>query len=154
VLANKLTRIRTLSVVQFTQLILISKIIKPPELVKIKYSELEKEMRMHHYKLDKLELVEKIRKNTFFLCLVSAPLSSNPSCAPAASRRLAATIWSAPPPSLHNYLVLPPFRELIRGKRAHLAARSREFVAAVHRNMTARYQVKSLRSCRVAGTRG
>jgi hypothetical protein len=73
VLANKLTRIRTLSVVQVTQLILISKIIKPPELVKIKYSELEKEMRMHHYKLDKLELVEKIRKNTFFLCLVSAP---------------------------------------------------------------------------------
>lgn len=86
------------------------------------------------------------------LRILATPL---PRVAGSPQHRTSATIWSAPPPSsLHNYLVLPPFRELIRGKRAHLAARSSEFVAAVHRNMTARYQVKSLRSCRVAALQG
>jgi hypothetical protein len=45
-----------------------------PELVKIKYSELEKEMHMHHYKLDKLELVEKkSEKHVFPISCLGPP---------------------------------------------------------------------------------
>ncbi|PUZ49909.1 hypothetical protein GQ55_6G017000 [Panicum hallii var. hallii] len=47
-------------------------------------------------------------------------------------------VSAAPPsPFRHQLLPLPPFREITRRKRAHLA-RSSELVAAANRDMTAR----------------
>ena len=63
------------------------------------------------------------------------------------------SVRSAPPPlSLPSPISpSPPFREITRGKRAHLACSS-EFIAAASRDMTARLQVRSFRSCGISET--